>query len=181
MRIFQFILVLLFISCGGKQPEPRKPISYNSGSYLKESAAKNRKLVKAEEQTILELIKQDTLAAYKNSEDGFWYSFKENQQKNGVFPQKGDLVIFEYDLLQLNGDTIYTKEEIGEREYYIDEERLFSGMRQGLKLMQEGDEATFLFPSYKAFGYYGDQDRIGSNIAIKSNVTLKMIKPKQKL
>jgi len=180
MRFFP-ILLFIIVSCGGKQPEPRKPIRYNTGSYLKESAAINREIVKAEEKAILQLIEADSVSIYQNSQDGFWYTFHKNMNKDTIFPQKGDLVIFEYNLLALDGDTIYTQQEIGTKEYYIDEERLFSGMRQGLKLMQEGEVATFLFPSYKAFGYYGDQDRIGSNVPVKSTVTLKSIKPKQKL
>lgn len=180
MRLFLILFVFCLFSCGGNQPTPRKPITYNTGSYLKESAEKNRKLVKTEEKIILELIEKDTSGVYRNSADGFWYSYQKDVVDTDIYPKKGDLVIFEYDLLHLNGDTIYTKEEIGEREYYIDEERLFSGLRQGLKLMQEGEKVTFLFPSYKAFGYYGDQDRIGRNIPIKSNVTLKSIQPKQK-
>ena len=42
--------------------------------------------------------------------------------------------------------------------------------------MKAGETVTFLFPSYKAFGYYGDKDRIGTNIPIKTTVTLHSIR-----
>ena len=54
----------------------------------------------------------------------------------------------------------------------MDQEKLFSGLRQGLKLMKEGETVTFLFPSHKAFGYYGDKEKIGTNMPIITKVTL---------
>ena len=62
------------------------------------------------------------------------------------------------------------------REYAMDKEKLFSGLRQGLKLMKTGETVTFLFPSHKAFGYYGDKEKIGSNVPITAKVTLHEIK-----
>ena len=41
--------------------------------------------------------------------------------------------------------------------------------------MKEGETVTFIFPSHKAFGYYGDKDRIGTNIPIITEVTLNSI------
>ena len=38
--------------------------------------------------------------------------------------------------------------------------------------MKVGETVTFLFPSYQAFGYYGDDDKIGTNIPLQSKVTL---------
>lgn len=180
-KIVCFLFAFCLLACVSNQPEARKPVSYNSGSFLKESAAKNKKIVEAEKEAILQIIKENPEANYQNSPNGFWYTYKKQSTvTDTTLPQKGDLVVFEYDLLELDGDTIYSKEEIGVREYYIDEERIFSGLRQGLKLMHEGETITFLFPSYKAFGYYGDLERIGSNVPIQSTITLKSIKQNQK-
>jgi hypothetical protein len=41
--------------------------------------------------------------------------------------------------------------------------------------MKEGEVVTFIFPSHKAFGYYGDKDKIGTNVPIKTKVTLHSI------
>lgn len=171
----------LLVGCISNQPEARKPVSYSSGSFLKESAAINKKIVEVEKAEILDIIEKNSDKKYQNSPDGFWFTHVEkSNSRDSIFPKKGDLVVFEYDLLKLNGDTIYSKKDIGVREYFIDQERIFSGLRQGLKLMQEGETVTFLFPSYKAFGYYGDLDRIGSNVPLKSTVTLISIKQNEK-
>ena len=50
--------------------------------------------------------------------------------------------------------------------YYVDQQELFSGLREGLKLMKEGESVTFIFPSQKAYGYYGDDNKIGSNVPL---------------
>ena len=61
----------------------------------------------------------------------------------------------------------------------MDQEELFSGLREGLKLMKAGETITFLFPSYNAYGYYGDENRIGANIPIKCEVTVNTIIQKE--
>ena len=57
----------------------------------------------------------------------------------------------------------------------MDKEELFQGLREGLKLMKAGEEVTFIFPSQKAFGYYGDGNKIGTNVPLIVNVNLKTI------
>ena len=38
--------------------------------------------------------------------------------------------------------------------------------------MKEGESITFLFPSQKAYGYYGDEEKIGSNVPLVCDVSL---------
>ena len=57
----------------------------------------------------------------------------------------------------------------------MDKEIIFKGLREGLKIMKEGENVTFLFPSEKAYGYYGDQNKIKSNIPLICNVRLDSI------
>ena len=42
--------------------------------------------------------------------------------------------------------------------------------------MKEGETVTFLFPSHKAYGYYGVENRVPSNTPVRSTVTLLEIK-----
>jgi FKBP-type peptidyl-prolyl cis-trans isomerase len=61
----------------------------------------------------------------------------------------------------------------------MDKQELFTGLREGLKLMKTGETVTFLFPSQKAYGYYGDQNKIGSNMPLICEVTVLAIKENQ--
>ncbi|HAT65772.1 MAG TPA: gliding motility-associated peptidyl-prolyl isomerase GldI, partial [Flavobacteriaceae bacterium] len=38
-----------------------------------------------------------------------------------------------------------------------------------------GETVTFLFPSHKAYGYYGIENKLGTNVPVQSTVTLKSI------
>ena len=58
----------------------------------------------------------------------------------------------------------------------MDKQELFTGLREGLKLMRSGETVTFLFPSQKAYGYYGDENKIGTNVPLICEVTLLDIK-----
>ena len=54
-------------------------------------------------------------------------------------------------------------------------QELIAGIRDGLKLMHVGETVKFLFPSYKAYGYYGHEDYIGPNTPLQCTITLNSI------
>lgn len=171
--LFLFLLLMIF-SC--QKPEPREPVITRSGHFLKHSVERNKAIQAEQEKIILSLIEQDTSQTYEISREGFWYTYINKNEQDSLTPGFGDLVNFNYDISDLHGNPIYTEEEIGTREYKMDQEDLFTGLRKGLKMMKEGETVTFYFPSSVAFDYYGDNDRIGHNIPIRSTVTLNSIK-----
>lgn len=170
------LILLLFIglmSC--KSPEARKPISNKSGSFIDASIARNIQLNKAETEQIELIIQKDTLNHYISSESGFWYAYETKVEQDTIKPDFGDVVNFDYNVKSLSGQVIYSDEEIQPRDYKMDKEELFTGLREGLKLMKPGETVTFLFPSQKAYGYYGDTNRIGTNIPLICKVTVNSI------
>lgn len=172
--LIPIVIVGFLFSC--QSPKPREPVVKQSGHFIEESASRNKKLLQKEEKQIKAIISKDTAHHYKNSSQGFWYRYDKRNKEDTLTPTKGDLVTFNYDISTLDGKPIYSTSEIGKRQYKVDKENVFTGLRQGLKLMKEGETLTFYFPSYKAFGYYGDNDKIGRNQAIKSTITLRSIK-----
>ena len=178
MKSLLYVILCFCMICGCKSPEPRKPVSRASKSFTTKSLKLNKAIVKKEESFIKEIIDADSTNKYISSADGFWYFYNLENKTDSITPSFGDEVEFNYNLLTLQGDTIYSRVELGERAYTIDKEEIFTGLRQGLKLMKEGETVTFLFPSHQAYGYYGDNDKIGTHVALKSTVTLNKIKPK---
>lgn len=177
MRFTSVILLLIFAaSC--KSPEARYPVSQNSGSYIDESVERNKEMIAQEEDYIKEVMGKNVDTEYLSSADGFWYYYNEKStdSTNIKTPDFGDIVVFDYSISSIEGKSIYAEGEKPTREYTMDKEKLFTGLRQGLKLMKEGETVTFLFPSHKAFGYYGDKEKIGSNTPITARVTLHEIK-----
>lgn len=173
MKYLMLLAGLLLFSC--KSPEARRPVTQKSGSYINEAVERNRKIVAEEEAQIQKIIENDSTREYISSPNGFWYYYNKQDTTSTKTPEFGDVVEFDYSLQTLDGRNIYTDEEIAPRTYTMDQEQLFSGLRQGLKLMKEGETVTFLFPSHKAFGYYGDKKRIGKDVPVISRVTLNNI------
>ena len=174
-----FIILIAIISCKG--PEARRPVQQSSGTFIQESAQRNKALYDEENERIQKIIHADTIKDYIASDSGFWYYYNTKDSIVEPKPKLGDDVTFTYDVKELSGKTILSKEETGLQRYKVDQtnQDLISGIRDGIKLMQEGETITFIFPSYKAFGYYGIESKLGTNIPIKSTVTLKTIKQNQ--
>jgi len=169
--------MLLFIAC--KTPEARKPVSIKTGSFIDKSVARNKKLNQEERNIIKQIIQSNPDMDYLASENGFWYFYNTKVENDSITPKFGDIVNFNYDIKNLKGITIYSAKELKTRDYAVDQEELFSGLREGIKLMKAGETVTFLFPSQIAYGYYGDTNRIGANTPIICKVTINTITQKE--
>ena len=171
------VFALLVASC--KSPEARRPETVSSGSFIKQSAERNIKLNQKETAQIKAVMENHPDHDYIASESGFWYYYNTKVEQDSVMPDFGDLVNFDYNVKNLKGGLIYSKEQLGNQEYSMDQEELFTGLREGLKLMKAGETVTFMFPSQKAYGYYGDTNKIGTNVPIISEVTVNSITKNQ--
>jgi gliding motility-associated peptidyl-prolyl isomerase len=169
--------MLVFSSCNS--PEARQPVSVKSGSFINQSVERNKKINSEQHERIQQIIKNNPDKTFIASQNGFWYYYNVKVERDSITPKFGDIVNFNYNVTDFNNNTIYTKEELKARNYAMDQEELFSGLREGLKLMKAGETITFLFPSNKAYGYYGDENKIGTNIPIICKVTINTIIQKE--
>lgn len=173
-----FTIMLLVTGC--KTPEARKPISVKTGSFIDASIERNKKLYAIEQTHIEKLMTKKSGNEYIASESGFWYYYNTKTGADSLnTPNFGDIVNYNYNVKALDGSLIYSKEELKTKNYAMDKEELFTGLREGLKLMKTGETVTFLFPSQKAYGYYGDEHKIGSNTPLICQVTVNSITQNQ--
>ena len=172
-----FCLLIAFASC--KSPEARRPESVTSGSFINESVERNKKLNEVEHARIDKLMTKNPELNYIASQSGFWYYYNTRINDSIATPNFGDIVNFDYNVKSLEGQLIYSKAEIKTQNYAMDKQELFTGLREGLKLMKPGETVTFLFPSQKAYGYYGDENKIGTNIPLICEVTVNSITENQ--
>lgn len=171
--IILIMILLVFISC--KSPEARKPVSVKTGTFMDASVVRNKALHEQQKQLFENYMTERPETEFIASSNGFWYAYNSEKSIDSTTIQFGDVINFNFDIKRINGDVVYTKEELKTRNYSMDQEKLFSGLREGLKLMKKGETITFLFPSQKAFGYYGDNNKIGTNVPIICNVTVNSI------
>lgn len=177
IKFFYFIIsCLAIISC--KSPDARRPIQSNSGSFIQQSVERNKKIYTEEEKLFSTLMGKNSELKYIASQSGFWYFYNSKDSINNTLAKYGDTIVFSYNIKDLSNTIIVSEKEIGDQNYIVDKtnQDLISGLREGVKLMKEGETVTFLFPSYKAYGYYGLENIIGPNTPITSTVTLKTIK-----
>ena len=176
-RIVILVLALTILGC--KSPEMRYPVSHKSGSFIETSVERNKKLNEGEYAQIQEIIQNNPEIDYVASQNGFWYHYNYKVEGDSITPQFGDIVNFNFNIKDFNGKTIYSEEDKQTQNYAMDQQELFTGLREGLKLMKAGETITFLFPSQTAYGYYGDEDRIGTNIPIICKVKVNSIIQKE--
>ena len=87
------------------------------------------------------------------------------------------MAFYDYEIKDINGNIIYSQLDLKPQQYVVDKQAIMIGLRDGIKLMQKGEKVTFLFPSHMAFGYHGDNKKIGTNEPLICTVTLNDIKP----
>jgi len=170
------IVFLILVTTSCKSPEARRPISVKSGSFIDASVERNKKLYAKEEASINVIMEQNPEHSYIASESGFWYYYNTKLEENTFkTPDFGDFITYDYNVKSLGGTLIYSKEELKTRNYVMEKQELFTGLREGLKLMKAGETVTFLFPSQKAYGYYGDENKIGTSVPLICEVTIHSI------
>lgn len=172
-----FLCLLVVFSC--KSPEARKPVSVKTGTFMDSSIVRNKALHEEQKKLFESYMKDHPNKEFIASTNGFWYAYNSEKSVDTTTAKFGDIVNFNFDIKRLNGEVIYSDAELKTRDYTMDQEKLFSGLREGLKLMKKGETMTFLFPSQKAFGYYGDNNKIGTNVPIICKVTVNSITKKE--
>jgi gliding motility-associated peptidyl-prolyl isomerase len=178
MRVHNLLLLgaTIFLASCSQQQQARKPISHSSGTFIKESIERNKILIADEEDLIAEIIKKDSLESYIASTKGYWYKYETKVDASTPTPKRGDIAFFDYEIKDLKNRIIYTMTETKPQVYYVDKENIMMGLRDGIKLMKKGETVTFLFPSHMAYGYHGDDKKIGTNEPLICTVSLNDIK-----
>lgn len=166
-----FLVTLLVSSCKQSQ-EARRPVSQASGTFMKKSAERNKKLIATEEGQIDSIIKSNPKINYLASDKGYWFTYLVQNKIDTLTPKKGDVAFFEYELKDLKGRIIYSQAELKPQTYAVDKQNIMTGLREGIKLMHKKEKVVFLFPSHIAFGYHGDDKKIGPNQPLLCTVTL---------
>lgn len=175
------VLLACFLWGCEQNQEARRPLSQASGSFMKKSIERNKKLVASEEDQIQAVIKKNAGIEFLASKKGYWYHFSKRNMLDTLTPKKGDVAFYDYEVKDLKGNIIYTKEETQPQTYYVDKQNIMMGLRDGIKLMRKKETFVFLFPSHMGYGYHGDNKKIVTNTPLLCTVTLRNFMPEAEL
>ncbi|MBS4039313.1 MAG: gliding motility-associated peptidyl-prolyl isomerase GldI [Flavobacteriales bacterium] len=178
IKIVSLFVLFTLLSC--KEKEPRKPVNRSKGTFMKESVQRNLLLVAEEEKIIDSLMKAQPELKFQESQKGFWFAITEPNDQEKYYPQKNDVVFFTYEIQDLYGEVIYSREQLKPQTYLVDKQNIMIGLRYGIKKLKIGESGIFYFPSHMGFGYHGDDRDIPPNLPLKVLVTITDIKPENK-
>ena len=102
-------LVTFLISSCKQSQEARRPVSQASGTFMKKSAERNKKLIASEEDLIDSVIKSNPKVKYMASTNGYWYTYLVQNPTDTLTPKKGDVAFFNYEIKDLQGKIIYSE------------------------------------------------------------------------
>ncbi|HLN96470.1 MAG TPA: gliding motility-associated peptidyl-prolyl isomerase GldI [Flavobacterium sp.] len=174
------LITALVIAVGCSQQQARRPVSHTSGTFMRESVARNKKLIAGEEAVIDSIIRTDKAHQYTATPKGYWFYYLERNTTDTLRPRKGDVAEFDYSIQDLKGNVIYSEVELRPQTYIVDKQNILMGLRDGIKQMHKNEKVVFLFPSHLGYGYRGDTKRIAPNTPLIVTVTLNDFKPENK-
>lgn len=152
------------------------PVSYQNDDFITRSQERNKALLK-EEIEWFNQYKEKSDKTFTKTESGLWIS---NQgTKSSTTASNGDYVDFTYQIYDLDNNIIYDYIENGNQKLILGKADVFRGLHSSLQLIEEGQEARVLVPSFLAFGGLGDNVKISPNQPIIMDVKINQIKKRK--
>ena len=173
MRFIYLIIITSIISCDSN--EQRYPVDY----FKKGNSTIISQVIVEQNKKIDDYIFKNRENSYLNSKKGFFYFYNIKNNLSNKKAHFGDKINFNYSVKDLNNKVIYDEEFIGNQSYVMGKQEIITGLREALQLLKNGEVGTFIFPSYKAYGIYGDSNKIPANPPIICTIKVKSINSTQ--
>jgi len=147
--------LIILSSCANSEPDTKKTFTEKE---LKEPLIEaNKKAIVTEDQQIKDFIARNR---WDVKETGTGLRYRIYESGSGERAEIGKIAIISYKVSLLNGETVYSSDELGNKEFKIGRGGVESGLEEGILLLRVGDRAKFIIPSHLAFGLLGDQNKI---------------------
>ena len=85
-KYFIPILATVLLTAGCSEPQPRRPVSVSTGSFIKESIERNKQLLQEEEALIQNLLAKDSLRNFQRTPNGYWYHLTVQDSTTNYYP-----------------------------------------------------------------------------------------------
>lgn len=155
-RLSVLVVMLAFVACSNSQNRRVVPAS-TDGISRDDYIEINRQRVSQEQAVIVNYLDTTELDMQRTA-TGLWYQIDE--VGTGAQVVAGKVVVLNYEIRLLDGTLCYSSEQDGQKVFLVGQGGVESGLEEGILLLSEGSEATFLMPPHLAHGLVGDDDRI---------------------
>lgn len=171
--MIRLIILSIFLFTACKSKVVQYPVNYDKDEFMKFSQDRNKQILEEDNQLIQNYI-DSTGIKFNKTNFGFWIS--NSAVYTETMAKAGDYVKYEYEVRDFENNLVYSKKEIGVKDAVLGKEDLPRGLHVTLQLIEEGDSATALYPSFLAYGGYGDRDKVGGNEPLVFKVKILDIK-----
>ncbi len=152
---YLYIILLILIACS--KPKPQRPVEHRQ-MQLKESLIKED--FELDKQIIEEYIAKNDSLTFKNSENAFWWASVEKDESAKTIDSTVQ-IDYTYSVYNFKDQEIYSKEDIGTQYAVIGKTRQIRALTEIFEELSEGEKAILLVPSFSAYGFSGDGNKIG--------------------
>jgi FKBP-type peptidyl-prolyl cis-trans isomerase FkpA len=169
IQFFLYVLVLVLTLSCGRSSNDRTP-QVKEMKDLKEPLINvNKNLTITEDQRIDDFISRYN---WKMNSTGTGLRYTIYRHGSGPPAQRGQLARFNYSVVLLNGDTVYTSKESGPKGFVIGQGSVEEGLEEGILLLKKGDRAKLIIPSHLAYGLVGDMRKIPAKATLVYDIEL---------
>ncbi len=156
LLLLPFGFVLFLLSCEKKPQIPSNKYT-EKDSISTEMMKLNILMVEVEQRDIKSYIDTSSLK-FEESPTGFFYAIKNHGKGDRI--NKNNIVIIDYQVESLYGDTLYTFTGKASKELKVGTQSKERGFDQALTLLKAGSQAIIIVPSNLAYGVLGDRNKI---------------------
>ncbi|WP_128331884.1 hypothetical protein [Apibacter sp. HY039] len=169
MKIFQTFNLILVLLCliGCQKKEVFRPVSQTTSDYLKDSREYSKSREESERKFLTHWIEKqkDSLnQIFIPTSSGIWIRYIKTNSLPKI--KNKDYVSYTAEIKTIANEIIYSFADIGKKEGIVGKFKEIRGIESALFLLSQGDKAEILIPSFSAYGLYGDENKIGSNVPL---------------
>ncbi len=171
------LLILAFAACKSKVVQYPSTYDNDRQKFMEFSQDRNKQILNEDNELIQNYIDSLDLN-FKKTSYGFWIS--NSGETTASMAKAGDVVKYEYEISNFENEVIYTEEENGEQTIMMGRTDIPRGIQIALQMIEKGDSATVLLPSFLAYGGYGDRNKILGNEPLIFKIKMHEIQKKSR-
>lgn len=153
--ILAFICVVILGCNNTNSNTEQKPLPYSvvKKEHEKELLEWNKEIIEIDN-TVIDKFIERRKWKMQISGTGLYYQIYHNGE--GEKAEDDKIAEFSYTTMMLNGQILYSSQDLGNRFMHLGHNQEESGLNEGLMMMRVGDKARFILPPHLAFGVPGD-------------------------